>query len=50
MATFRVQLAQGDKKLKTDLKAADEHVARTVAREWFDDARWQIVEIRRLAD
>ncbi|MGY3494375.1 hypothetical protein [Bradyrhizobium sp. USDA 4502] len=50
MATFRVQLADGEKRLKTDLKAANEDSARIVAEKCFDGARWRIVEIRRLAD
>jgi hypothetical protein len=50
MAVFRVQLADGEKRLKTDLKAPNEDEARGVAARWFDGARWHIVEVQRLAD
>jgi hypothetical protein len=50
MAIFRVQLADGDKKLKTDLKAQNEDLARSAAAKWFDGARWHVVEVQRLAD
>jgi hypothetical protein len=50
MAIFRVQLADGEKKLKTDLKAPNEALARSAAARWFDGARWQVVEVQRLAD
>jgi hypothetical protein len=50
MAVFRIQIADGEKKLKTDLKAISEDSARSVAERWFEGARWRIVEIRRLAD
>ncbi|MGY3690516.1 hypothetical protein ACVIGA_000596 [Bradyrhizobium sp. USDA 3240] len=50
MAMFRIQLADGEKSLKTDLKATSEDSARSVAEKWFDGARWRIVAIRRLAD
>jgi hypothetical protein len=50
MTVFRVQLANGEKSLKTDLKAISEDGARSAAQKWFDGTRWQIVEIRRLAD
>ncbi|MBR0900247.1 hypothetical protein JQ616_35305 [Bradyrhizobium tropiciagri] len=50
MATFRLQLANGEKSLKTDLKAPNEDSARSTAERWFDGARWRIIEIRQLAD
>jgi hypothetical protein len=50
MAVFRVQLADGEKKLKTDLKAQNEDLARSAAAKWFDGARWRIVEIRTLGE
>jgi hypothetical protein len=50
MAIFRVQLADGEKRLKTDLKATNEDLARSAAGKWFDGARWNIVDVRRLAD
>jgi hypothetical protein len=50
MAIFRVQLADGEKRLKTDLKAPNEHWARSAAAKWFDGARWHIIEVQRLAD
>jgi hypothetical protein len=48
MAVFRVQLADGEKKLKTDLKAPNEDEVR--AARYFDGARWRIIEIRTLGD
>lgn len=50
MAVFRIQLVDGDKSLKADLKARDEDGARSAAAKWFDGARWRVAEIRRLAD
>jgi hypothetical protein len=50
MAIFRVHLADGEKKLKTDLKASSEDLARSAAAKWFDGVRWHIVDVRRLAD
>lgn len=50
MAMFRLQLADGEKNLKTDLKAINEYLARITAEKWFDGARWRIVAIRQLAD
>jgi hypothetical protein len=50
MAMFRIQLADGEKSLKTDLKASDEIGARNAAEKWFDGARWRVVGVRRLAD
>jgi hypothetical protein len=50
VAVFRVQLADGEKKLKVDLKAANEALVRRVANIWFDGARWHVVDVRRLAD
>jgi hypothetical protein len=50
MAIFRVQLADDEKKLKTDLKALNGDLARSAAAKWFDGARWHIIEVQRLAD
>jgi hypothetical protein len=50
MAMFRIQLVDGEKSLKTDLKAVNEDSARSVAEKCFDGTRWRIVAIRRLAD
>lgn len=50
MAVFRIQLTDGDKRVKTDLKAPDEGLARVNAEKCFDGSRWRIVEIRRLSD
>jgi hypothetical protein len=50
MAIFRVQLANGEKRMKTDLKAQNEEPARSAADKWFDGARWHVIDIRRLAD
>jgi hypothetical protein len=50
MSVFRIQLADGEKILKADLKAPNEDGARSAAQRCFDGARWQVVEIRRLAD
>ena len=50
MATYRIQLADGEKSLKTDLRAANEDSARSAAEKWFDGSRWRVVQLRRLAD
>ena len=50
MGTYRIRLVAGEKNLKTDLKASSEDSARSAAQKWFDGARWQVVEVRRLAD
>jgi hypothetical protein len=50
MATYRIQLVDGEKHLKADLKALSEDSARNAAGRWFDGARWRVVEVRRLAD
>ena len=50
MAMFRIQLADGEKSLKTDLKAVNEDSARNAVEKWFDGAAWRIVAIRRLSD
>jgi hypothetical protein len=50
MAIFRVHLIDGDKRMKTDLKAQNEESARSAAAEWFDCARWQVVDVRKMAD
>jgi hypothetical protein len=39
MAVIRVQLADGEKALKIDLKALNEDLARSAAAKWFDGAR-----------
>lgn len=36
MATYRIQLADGEKNLKTDLRAVNEDSARNAAEKWFD--------------
>jgi hypothetical protein len=46
MAMFRIQLADGERNLKTDLKALNEDSARSAAEKWFDGARWRIVSFR----
>jgi hypothetical protein len=48
MAVFRIHLANGEGRIKADLKAADETLARLSAERWFGDADWQIAEIRRV--
>jgi hypothetical protein len=50
MAIFRVHLADGEKRLKTDLKASNEDEARSAAARCFDGARWRIVEVRTLGE
>jgi hypothetical protein len=50
MAMYRIKLVDGEKSVKTDLKAANEDSARMVAKKWFDGARWRVVDVRRLAD
>ena len=50
MAVFRIHLADGDRRLKADLKAPDEVFARMSAERWFGDSRWRIVEIRQLSN
>jgi hypothetical protein len=50
MALFRVQLADQDRRLKADLKASSEDLARVAAQEWFDGARWRVVDVRRITD
>jgi hypothetical protein len=50
MATYRIHLADGERHLKTDLKAMSEDSARSAAEQWFDGARWRVVDVRRLAD
>lgn len=50
MSVFRVRLAAGERSLKADLKAVDEDSARSAVAKWFDGARWEVVEVRRLAD
>ena len=47
MAMFRIQLAGGEKKLKTDLEALNEDSARNAAENWFYGECWRIVAIRR---
>jgi hypothetical protein len=48
MAIFRVHLANGEGRIKADLKAADEALARLSAERWFGHADWRIAEIRRV--
>ena len=50
MGTYRSRRVAGEKNLKTDLKALSEDSARSAAEKWFDGVRWQVMEIRRLAD
>jgi hypothetical protein len=50
MSVFRIQLADGEKTLKADLKAFDENGARSAAEKWFSGAHWQIVGVCRLTD
>ena len=50
MAVFRIYLADGDRRLKADLKARDEVFARISAERWFGDGRWRIVEIQQLSN
>ena len=47
MAVFRIHLANGEDRIKADLKAADEALARLSAERWFGHADWRIAEIRR---
>jgi hypothetical protein len=48
MAVFRIHLANGESRIKADLKAADEVLARLSAERWFGHADWRIAEIRRV--
>jgi len=48
MAVFRIHLANGEGRIKADLKAADEGLARLSAERWFGHADWRIAEIRRV--
>ncbi len=50
MAVYRIQLVNGAKSVKTDLRASNEDSARIVAEKWFDCGRWRVTEIRRMAD
>jgi hypothetical protein len=50
MAVFRIYLADGDRRVKADLKARDEVFARMSAERWFGDGRWRIVEIQQLSN
>ena len=50
MAVFRIHLADGDRRVKADLKAPDEVIARMSAERGFGDSRWRIVEIRQLSN
>jgi hypothetical protein len=49
MSVFRIQLANGDRRTKADLRALDEALARASAEKWFGDSPWQIVEIKRVS-
>ena len=46
MAVFRIHLANGEGRIKADLKAADEALARLSAERWFGHTDWRIAEIR----
>jgi hypothetical protein len=46
MAVFRIHLANGEGRIKADLKAEDEALARLSAERWFGDTDWRIAEIR----
>jgi hypothetical protein len=48
MAIFRIHLANGEGRIKADLKAPDEALARLSAERWFGHADWRIAEIRRV--
>ena len=48
MSVFRICLANGDRRLKADLKALDEQSVRTNLGRWFDSRQWQVLEIRRI--
>jgi hypothetical protein len=50
MAIYRIQLVDGEKSVKTDLKAVNEDSARMFAEKWFDGAHWRVVGIRRVAE
>ena len=50
MVVFRIHLADGDRRVKADLKAPDEVIARMSAERWFGDSRWRIVEIWQLSN
>jgi len=49
MSVFRIQLANGNRRTKADLRAPDEARARASAEKWFGDSSWQIVEIKRVS-
>lgn len=49
MSVFRIQLVNGDRRTKADLKAPDEARARASAEKWFGDSHWQIVDIKRVS-
>ena len=48
MAVFRILLADGDGRIKGDLKAVDEMLARLSAGRWFGHAGWRVAEIKRI--
>jgi hypothetical protein len=48
MLVFRVHLADGDRRMKADLKATSEELARVSAERWFGDSPWQIIKIRQV--
>jgi hypothetical protein len=48
MTVFRVHLADGDRRLKADLKAHDEQSVRANIEQWFDRDRWRILQIKPL--
>lgn len=49
MSTFRICLAEGERRMKADFKAADEQFARKSAETWFAGKNWQIIEIKRIS-
>jgi hypothetical protein len=49
MSVFRICLAEGERRMKADFKAADEHFARKSAETWFASSNWQIIEIKRVS-
>ncbi len=48
MTVFRVCLANGERRIKADLKASDEQSARINLGRWFDNNQWQVLEIKRV--
>jgi hypothetical protein len=48
MTVFRICLANGERRIKADLKASDEQSVRKNLGRWFDNNQWQILEIKRV--